>query len=695
MYSKLLKYLKLSCLLLIPVTLYCQDSALTDSLEQVLETKHGIDRFEILYALSFEYVPGNKERALECANESITVAYAAKDSTMIVKGLLSKGSVLRNSERLDEAIPYFQRALGIAQRNNLHKEAAYILNSLALIYTANDNYDKALEYNYQSLVVRETHGTPLDIAITLNNLGWLYYKLNNNEEALKFYQRSLLIKRENKIDYDLDILLLNIGNCYNQLGKGEAARRYIREGLNVCSDHCLPERYVDAYLVLGLSYRTELPDSAEYYFRKSLRISKEIGQQRYQIENYSKLAEICIFRKQYDEAKLYLDSAQSVADHTEYSRLIMDIYSIYAKLNIEIGDFEKASRYQNKYIEMNDSLIGSRIRNIVNIETNYRERENIQTIAAKEDIIRRQQSLTFAIIVIALLVASLTFVLYRSNRIKKRVNAALSEAKAIIEDQNRQLLNSNIHLDKELKERNVDLERANESLRKVNDELDNFIYKTSHDIRGPLASLKGMCNVAIMDVSDPVALAYLRKLDVTAEKLNTILTRLLIVNQINNSAISTVNIDFQQIVNDVLLLEKKKGLPPKLIINKHIQPDVEFYSDKEFIRIIFENLIDNAIKFYNKSEKVVPFVKISVTLENDHVVIRVTDNGIGINQAQPDKIFQIFSRASDRSESGGIGLYITKTAVQKLGGSIDFQTTFEGYTEFSVMLPLAGYGVMV
>ena len=57
----------------------------------------------------------------------------------------------------------------------------------------------------------------------------------------------------------------------------------------------------------------------------------------------------------------------------------------------------------------------------------------------------------------------------------------------------------------------IDLARVNQSLKQVNDELDNFIYKTSHDIRGPLASLKGMCNVALMDVKDPIALEYLKK----------------------------------------------------------------------------------------------------------------------------------------------------------------------------------------
>src|SRR5690606_16220782 len=140
--------------------------------------------------------------------------------------------------------------------------------------------------------------------------------------------------------------------------------------------------------------------------------------------------------------------------------------------------------------------------------------------------------------IIGALAALLIIVLYRSIKINRRVNAALSDAKATIEDQNRQLRSSNVMLNEELRQRNLDLQKANDSLHRVNEELDNFIYKTSHDIRGPLASLKGMCNVALMDVKDPVALNYLEKLDITAENLNTILTRLLIVNQINNSSLS-------------------------------------------------------------------------------------------------------------------------------------------------------------
>ncbi len=270
------------------------------------------------------------------------------------------------------------------------------------------------------------------------------------------------------------------------------------------------------------------------------------------------------------------------------------------------------------------------------------------------------------------------------------VNAQLSEAKETIQQQNQLLEIKNKDLDREVEKKTVDLERVNLSLKQVNDELDNFIYKTSHDIRGPLASLKGMCNVALMDVQDQLALDYLRKLDITAERLNSILTRLLIVNQINNSKIAVSRIDFPRIISEIMLLEKKKGLPQKIEIRRRIATgaDMEIQSDKELVRIVLENLIDNAIKFYDESEHVKSFVEIDIAPTGDgSVKARVIDNGIGISESNPGKLFQMFFRASERSEIGGIGLYIVKTATAKIGGKVGLLTTPDGYTEFYVVFP--------
>jgi signal transduction histidine kinase len=141
-------------------------------------------------------------------------------------------------------------------------------------------------------------------------------------------------------------------------------------------------------------------------------------------------------------------------------------------------------------------------------------------------------------------------------------------------------------------------------------------------------------------------------------------------------------------VNDVMLLEKKKGLPQKLAIRKSIDEFVFIQSDKELVRIVLENLIDNAIKFYNDSDRVDSFVEVIVQAdEGNQVKVRVVDNGIGISESNPGKLFRMFFRASERSETGGIGLYIVKTATAKLGGKVGLLTTPEGFTEFYVVFP--------
>jgi signal transduction histidine kinase len=565
------------------------------------------------------------------------------------------------------------------------------MHALAIGYMFEGKFDEALRYHFESLEIRESEGDTREISISLNNIGLVYFKLHNYVQALKYYQGAIDLQKEKPDPYLYAKYLTNAGLCYNQLGKSENALEYFEEAFDACGENCATEIKMEGSFGVAVSYlRLGQLDDSEKEFTRSYDIAVSSKDTRFQLENLLYLARVNIRQKEIDHAKELLNKAEAMAKTTDFNQLMIEIYGEFAAVSKESGDYENAAMYQDRYIELKDSIYTHElINNIARVESKFEERENLKIIEANRRVIERQRSLNIAIVVIAVLATLLIFVLYRSNRIKKKVNAALSEAKAIIEEQNKQLLDSNIHLNQELKEKNYDLEKANESLRRVNDELDNFIYKTSHDIRGPLASLKGMCNVALMDVQDPVALNYLKKLDITAEKLNTILTRLLIVNQINNSTLAKEKIDFNQVLHEVLLLEKKKGLPARLSIRKKIDQSIEFYSDPEFVRIILENLVDNAIKFYNDSQRIEPFVDIFIKAEAEYVRIIVVDNGIGISQAHPDKIFQMFSRASERSETGGIGLYITKTAVQKLGGSITLRTNSEGHTEFAVDLPLS------
>jgi signal transduction histidine kinase len=522
--------------------------------------------------------------------------------------------------------------------------------------------------------------------------------LKNYERALDYYQKSLQLKNEAKDNYDKDRLLINIGLCYIHLKDFKKSLDAFDQAFKMCQNECADQIKIEGEGGLGVAYYgLENYLESQKHLEIALSLAKENDNQRFQAENLVYLGRVAIKLSDYESAKKYLTETEQIADSSGYNQLLIDTYKEFSRLYTLTNDFQNASYYQNKYIHLKDSLIGEElVKNIAKIQTQFEERENLATIQLKEDALKRQRNLNIAIGVIAMLAALLGFVLYRSNAVMRRVNSELTDAKSVIENQNLRLQNINRELDARVKEKtsellkmNDELDRANKSLSQVNDELDNFIYKTSHDIRGPLASLKGICSVALMDVKDPLALDYLSKLDVSSCRLNVILTRLLIVNQINNAIVGKEPIDFNSMVEDIILLENKKGLPPKIVIKKDIQPNISFQSDKDLVRIILENLIDNAIKFYNDSERIQPFVHIKIGIQDaKEVVVQVIDNGIGIAEAKPNKIFQMFSRASERSGTGGIGLYLSKLATEKLGGRIQLRTSPEGYTEFYVSFPI-------
>ncbi len=702
MYQIFYRSLKVLLLVAISLSFSGLHAQRIDSLKSLLNTGSSKDKFDVLFAISREYASTSWEDAFVYVKEANQLAYDIGDSLRIVKSLRLEAQILRRLEKLDESIETFGKALNIAKRHtrepDFATEVKYILNGLAIAHTFLANYDLALEIHFQSLVIRENEGDKAEIGFALNNIGLVYFKLKNYDRAEEYFIKSLEFRKAAGDNYEMDRLLINIGMTNIHLKKYSKALDYIDRGLSTCNPACSDNVIIEGEFGRGVAYYgSEKIDSSEVHFLKSFAISKKADNKRFQAENSVYLGRVAIKKENYSQALLFLKEAERLASASGYNQLLIDTFKEFSKLYTVSQDFQNASVYQNNYIKLKDSLIGEDlVKNIAKIQTNFEQRVNIATIAEKEEDLARQRNLNIAIGIIAILAGLLVFVLYRSNAITRKVNSALSDAKGVIETQNQRLQNINRELDSKVKEKTADLvnlneelDRTNKALVRVNDELDNFIYKTSHDIRGPLASLKGICSVALMDVKDPLALDYLTKLDVSSGRLNVILTRLLIVNQINHAVVGREPIDFDGIIDDVLLLERKKGLPPRLEVRKDIEKNIHFQSDKDLVRIILENLIDNSIKFYNDSGRTQPFVHIKIALQHDKdVVVSVIDNGIGIAEAKPDKIFQMFSRASERSGTGGIGLYLSKLATEKLGGQINLRNTPEGYTEFYVSFPL-------
>ncbi|MEQ8303670.1 MAG: tetratricopeptide repeat-containing sensor histidine kinase [Cyclobacteriaceae bacterium] len=673
-----------------------QDHRKVDSLRNVLTTGSDSLRYDALFELFIQYARSNTDSAVYFSDLSLKTAFALADSAKMAKSFHAIGTTKANAGRLREGINEMEIGLGIAKRNGFRDRTKFILNSLALANTRVGNYDVALDYNFESLRIREEEGDLASISISLNNIGLVYLEMSDYENALEYFKRSYDMQLETGNLDDVVIRITNMGYCYSGLGQYEKAIGAFQEAFEICGQTCRKSMLVVVHNALGNGYhKTGNLEDAIGCHQKAIMLAREIGAPRDETIGFRAISEIKLEQGIPELALQFLDSAQRIAESTDLKIELLENTLVFSKIYSALGDYQKSSSYQQKYIELNREIFsGELIQKISRITSDYSERENLKTIAAKdqvlllqEEIIARQRSQYFFIITITALIVGLALVLYWSNRKQRKANAALAEAKATIERQNALLQDANHALEEKVIQRTQELHSSNESLRRANEEMDNFIYKTSHDIRGPLASLKGICNVALMDVKDPVALDYFHKLDVSSIKLNNTLSRLLIINQINQSALTSEPIDLIAKIEGTLSRMHKNGVPERMEITYEVSEGVAFNSDRALVEIVLENLIENAIKFYNKSDRVQPFVKILATEEQDFVVIKVIDNGIGIDERSREHIFELFIRASERSESGGIGLYLSKLAVTKLGGTIDFLSTAEGFTEFTVRLP--------
>ena len=231
-----------------------------------------------------------------------------------------------------------------------------------------------------------------------------------------------------------------------------------------------------------------------------------------------------------------------------------------------------------------------------------------------------------------------------------------------------------------VKEKNKDIEKKNA-------ELDTFVYRVSHDLRGPIASLLGLYNIARYDIKDSLSKKYLDMYHEQIMRLNNIILDLINLTSIKGWQIKNNKIEFAAIIQSII--KSYKYLPnfSNIKFNLDIDETIEYYSDKSIITTIFQNLIENSIK-YSRVD-ISPVIKVGVTRDSrdGFLIIEVSDNGIGIGIDYQERIFEMFFRANDEKEGSGLGLYILKYAVDKLNGKIRLKSEHGEGSTFSIVLP--------
>ena len=262
------------------------------------------------------------------------------------------------------------------------------------------------------------------------------------------------------------------------------------------------------------------------------------------------------------------------------------------------------------------------------------------------------------------------------------------------------IIKMNESLEKRVHERTEQLEKSNEDLsteidghikttgqlKEINKELDTFVYKATHDLRGPLSSTLGLVNLMKNEIEDKAALSYVDMIYESTQRLDTILLELLEVSTIKHSSLKYSKINFETLIKDVYKSLQNKEAVGKIKFKLDISQEVPYFSDKTILTSILQNLLDNAIK-YRRNMVRDPSIQVTVMTTPKGVNIEVKDNGCGIPDAAKDKVYDMFFRGDLYSRGSGLGLYIVKTSVNKLGGRIKFETEEKVGTAFQLFIP--------
>ncbi|MFN7494695.1 MAG: tetratricopeptide repeat protein [Cyclobacteriaceae bacterium] len=606
------------------------------------------------------YQRSDYSSALEYGFQALKITEKYVFPPQYVKVLIQIGQVYEETAQYDVAVDYLYKALKVSERLGLLAETATIYSELAWIKKDQRDFIKSIEYADVSLRIREKIGDEKGIANCHNVKGLTYLLLKNYDRSIQEHEMALQIRERIQYQAGIAASLFNISLVYEDRKQ----------------------------LLLALEYQ-----------KKSTLMEEKTGNNQNLAISYVSMSRLLIKLSQYDEALVYINKADRLANQVGSPLLKRNNIASMILLNEQQGNFRRAFELQKVYQQLTDSIYSqtsamklAEAEALYNTEKKEKDIEllNEKQLSQQNQLQFQQAELSRKNWIIAsagtgiflLLVAGL--IGYRYYNEKSKANRELREQQEEIQAQSEELQEANYmiaNINKSLEEK---VEVRTSELKQAYKELDTFFYRSSHDFRRPITTFLGLAGVAKITVKDPVSLELFEKVSETAGSLDKMLQKLQSISDVGSQQMIYKDVFLDELVREteegLSELIKRKGIQ----VRKEIRQNVSFVSYPAMVKIIFENLIENSVHFAITEN---PFIKIAITVTEAEAIIEVQDNGEGILEEYQPRIFEMYFRANERSKGNGLGLYIARKAVEKLNGSITFTSQYAHGSTFTVTLP--------
>lgn len=228
----------------------------------------------------------------------------------------------------------------------------------------------------------------------------------------------------------------------------------------------------------------------------------------------------------------------------------------------------------------------------------------------------------------------------------------------------------------------TEIRMVSQKLRMTTEELETYIYKSSHDMHAPLASILGLINVSRMEVQDQTATKYLSMIESQAKKLDTVRVEFIKAMHIKDVNYINEEVHVNTMIGDILRdLRMSEGFS-RMNFNINIAPGQKVIANEFLMKTILQNLIENSIKYQDHTRE--PQLLIDMEHRGTTTSITIEDNGVGIDPSLHDRIFDMYFKTEDSRDGAGLGLYLVKKAVEKLNGKMSLKSNPGLGTKFTL-----------
>ncbi|MEM7035914.1 MAG: ATP-binding protein [Bacteroidota bacterium] len=648
---------------------------------------------------------------LEGANKSLQMA--TRDFEQLADGS-GLGKCLLSEARIDLARHSFNAALlHCHQADSTFRVAAdsagiaELLRVRGLVFERLGSYDLALEDFRAALGLLKRMGDTDGQAFVLDRVGDVEEELGNFATAAERHRSALQIHGAQEDFFGKMESHLKLARLQLRLGQGIQARtnadRALRIAMQLQAEQGLARSH---QMIAQVELENQRPDSALKYFRLARKYWNTTELLDRQSESRLGIAKAHFARRDYGPAIQEAETAVQLADSAGELETMAAGYQLSSKSWERAGDFRRALRNDQYEVAVLDSLRKIEQKNrVIELQVRLEHEQAVaqlrlekaladKELERKDSLLIREEYMLYAAIGVGVLLLVFLIFLIRNSRRVRKSNRLLQQRSGELEDareevvrMNNVLESANQNLEQQVASRTKALKAAVDSLTLVNEELDNFVYRASHDLLGPIARLKGLVLVAKSSDPSPETQKYIDLIDSVSYYMDRVLRKLILIQDLKNTNATPEEIQPEDLVYEITpSLNEIPGIRnPEIVMNNHLEDPI--HVARAPLKIILENLLENACVFRRNPFEKNPRIYLSVLQEQNDIVLELWDEGIGIPDELQTRVFDIFFRGSERSKGSGLGLHLVKQAVDLLGGRIDLESKEGVFTKVMVRFP--------